>query len=604
VIVVVVLDLAAPVTAAGTLRAAGATVPGTWLPGTDVALPSDSESPPDAIVFSVSCPAPGSCDAVGEYVDTARAEHGLLIDETDGVWQPGTAVSFEGAEISCPSVGNCSATGGIPAASGGTPAFDDEVSGIWGAPTVASLPSDAAAKPQASFASTSCSSAGNCGAVGLYNDASGRQEAMLFNETAGVWGSATELSLPGSAESYGLEIETLSCPSPGNCAAGGGYYDAGGTEQAMVIDESAGALGNATEVVLPPDAAASPRAAIDSLSCWSEGDCVTVGGYFDTAGKQQAMVVVETSGSWAAAAEAVPPADANAQPDMGIRSIVCPSSGYCSGIGRYTDASGNGQAMVIDESAGVWSPASAVTLPADADSRTQAQLLGLACSSVGNCAAVGAYSGGGDYQGLLVDEVDGAWLPAVEAVPVASAYFPSDAIEFQSVSCAAQWSCSAAGTNMSLSGVVEGGAFVEDLVPPEAGTVSSSASTTSASSNSSSTPGSAKPPRIEITSGALAPARGSRVAVRLACRTSSCDGSVRLTGAVAIPARKGGTKTKVVLLGSATFKMAKGKRATVLLRLTRSGEQLLAAAKHKPRREELTVTVQGGSRASKAVLVS
>src|SRR5262245_51761522 len=45
--------------------------------------------------------------------------------------------------------------------------------------------------------SLSCSSAGNCAAVGHYTDSSGHQQAFVASETNGTWHAASEV--PGTA---------------------------------------------------------------------------------------------------------------------------------------------------------------------------------------------------------------------------------------------------------------------------------------------------------------------------------------------------------------------------------------------------------------------
>ena len=72
--------------------------------------------------------------------------------------------------------------------------------GPWGVGTEAVLPSNAATTSQnASINSVSCSSAGNCGAVGSYVDNSGHTEGLLLTETAGSWATGVEATLPANA---------------------------------------------------------------------------------------------------------------------------------------------------------------------------------------------------------------------------------------------------------------------------------------------------------------------------------------------------------------------------------------------------------------------
>jgi hypothetical protein len=90
----------------------------------------------------------------------------------------------------------------------------------------------------AGLASVSCPSAGNCTAGGDYTDGSHHQQAFVVSEQQGVWRKAIEVPGSGALNATGLaEVTSVSCPSAGNCAAGGDYIDASGNQQAFVASE-------------------------------------------------------------------------------------------------------------------------------------------------------------------------------------------------------------------------------------------------------------------------------------------------------------------------------------------------------------------------------
>jgi hypothetical protein len=64
-----------------------------------------------------------------------------------------------------------------------------ETSGIWAQATEVTAPANAGADPGAFLNGISCSSVGNCTAVGGYVDAPGNFPAMAATETSGTWGS-------------------------------------------------------------------------------------------------------------------------------------------------------------------------------------------------------------------------------------------------------------------------------------------------------------------------------------------------------------------------------------------------------------------------------
>ena len=121
------------------------------------------------------------------------------------------------------------------------------------------------------------------------------QRAYVVDETGGTWGKAKFVvgtsALPGGA------VVSVSCASPGNCAAGG-YYGTG-SSQAFIVNERHGTWGKAEAV---PGLAAlnHGNAEVSSVSCTAVGDC-TAGGSYDSSNRSQAFVVDEKDGTWGAA---------------------------------------------------------------------------------------------------------------------------------------------------------------------------------------------------------------------------------------------------------------------------------------------------------------
>ena len=113
--------------------------------------------------------------------------------------------------------------------------------------------------------------------------------------SGGSWGTAVEVPGPAALNQGGSAwIGAVSCVSPGNCAAGGGYTDGSGHSQAFVVSQVGGTWGKAKEV---PDTAAfnqGGNAAVNSVSCASAGNCSAGGRYLGSRGRQQAFVVSET----------------------------------------------------------------------------------------------------------------------------------------------------------------------------------------------------------------------------------------------------------------------------------------------------------------------
>jgi hypothetical protein len=79
----------------------------------------------------------------------------------------------------------------------------------------------------AGVSSVSCPSAGNCGAGGNYVDRH-RELVFVVSERNGVWRHA--IRVPGIRDlgKGGAQLFSVSCASAGNCATGGSYADRSG----------------------------------------------------------------------------------------------------------------------------------------------------------------------------------------------------------------------------------------------------------------------------------------------------------------------------------------------------------------------------------------
>jgi hypothetical protein len=342
------------------------------------------------------------------------------------------------------------------------PAADATPSPVWTAARQLGLPANVASNSSSGLDSVSCTSPGNCTAVGHYSDTSGDREAMTVAETGGAWAAPKEFALlPAGAPATGHQTATLlsiSCTSPGSCTASGYYEDMSGSEEAMTATEAGGVWARAKALALPSDAnttAGLQDALLDSVSCTSPGNCTAVGSYADDNGPYdyQAMIAVETAGSWATAKKLTLPAGAATASDAqgaGLDSVSCNSPGNCSSTGYFKKADGNSPPMTARETAGTWAQATQLTLPDNADISPGwgGELRAVSCTSPGNCTAVGQYTDASDStQAMTAAETNNSWavgrevsLPA-GATTVAGA---QDAL-LEAVSCASPGNCSTGG---------------------------------------------------------------------------------------------------------------------------------------------------------------
>jgi len=146
--------------------------------------------------------------------------------------------------------------------------------------------------------SVSCPSAGNCTVGGWYRDANNARQAFVEDEVNGSWGLFHDVGdIPQENTGQFAEVNSVSCPSPGNCAARGFYTDASGNGQVFTTDEVNGVWGSAAK--LPGQSSQGHFSTQSHVSCWSAGNCVT-GGVVATTTGLQAIVSVESPAALAA----------------------------------------------------------------------------------------------------------------------------------------------------------------------------------------------------------------------------------------------------------------------------------------------------------------
>jgi hypothetical protein len=294
----------------------------------------------------------------------------------------------------------------------------------------------------AAVQTVSCPSAGNCSAGGYYNAAGG---VFVVTEVSGTWGTAEQI--PGSAAlNQGGEavVNVLSCASAGNCAVAGGYTDSSGFGHGFVASQVHGTWGMAEEV-LGTDPLRQLEPFISSVSCASAGNCSAGGSYTDITSHVQAFVVKEVNGSWGKAREVPGTAALNTGGGAVVRTVSCASAGNCSAGGYYTDSTGNQQAFVVTQTSGTWGNAREVPGTAGLNTGGNARVQAVSCASAGSCSAGGSYiDRSGLGQAFVVVQTGGTWGKARE-VPGTGALNQDGGAAVTSVSCASAGNCSAGG---------------------------------------------------------------------------------------------------------------------------------------------------------------
>lgn len=353
--------------------------------------------------------------------------------------------------VACPAAGACTAVGTYEA-TGGVPfgLLLNQAGGVWSGSVAARLPAGAGSYPDVNLTTVSCATAGNCAAVGDYVDNGYRQQGLMINLRRGAWRPGVRTSPPpGAAGNPEITLNSIACAAAGDCTAVGSYLNSAGSPAALVVSETNWSWSQAQSVSLPTGATASGASSLTAVSCPTVGYCSAVGWYTDSSGGIQGLLLTQTAGHWATASEAVLPGGAAAQPNVSLSAIDCYSAGNCSATGSYVDTAANQFGLVVSSTGGAWGAAQQAPLPSNAQDPQAASLNAIDCTGPGYCTAVGEYTDPSlTLQGMIVTESGGQWNTGVEAVLPTNAAALQDTT-LNSVACVAYNTCVVAGTYFS-----------------------------------------------------------------------------------------------------------------------------------------------------------
>jgi hypothetical protein len=446
-----------------------------WTSARQVTLPKGATGIPDGFFSSLSCATQGNCEAAGSYSTAAGDVKGLIATDSNGRWTaPVSLVAPAGAaanpgvtvyQVSCGAVGNCAAVGSYLTRSGDSvPFVDNERGAHWQRALTLSLPANALVKGQVALVrAVACASANTCSAIGTYQDnnpVGSRAEGFVANERNGHWGRARQISLPASNYNPFVTITQIACSSGVDCVGVGSFISASDVTEALVVDEVNGTWHRGEALELPGDASRFAGASVSEVACLSSS-CATFGTFNSTTGAIEAMSASDSGGVWTTASELTMPANAAANPHVflfGFDGIACASSDDCSVGGQYKDSAGGYQGFLEDETKGVWSRAVELTLPSNGGSGGQnGGIVALSCPSAGNCEASGSYlDTAGNYQAVVVDEVNGVWQRGSEVTLPSGADTVGVDGGIYAISCVNATSCVGVGSFLRGAATYEG----------------------------------------------------------------------------------------------------------------------------------------------------
>ena len=218
-----------------------------------------------------------------------------------------------------------------------------ETNGTWS--SAEEVPSiESINQGQAGTTFMSCPSAGNCTAAGYFGplnpnvcDETDCNGAFAVSERRGTWGQVQRMGGAGF-------VKALTCPATGDCvAAGSSIYQAHGevNETGTVLSET---NGNWSPPLLLPSTG-SVDAAVNSVSCASPGYCAAGGSGINS---DNEFVISEWHGTWG---KAVRPAGIPAADSASVTAVACPPKiTLCLAGGDETPANSNrSQAFIVSQ---------------------------------------------------------------------------------------------------------------------------------------------------------------------------------------------------------------------------------------------------------------
>ncbi|HUY15964.1 MAG TPA: hypothetical protein VMV11_00235 [Acidimicrobiales bacterium] len=459
-----------------TVLPASASPAPSWQNARQVALPKGAQGLPQGYLPALTCVSAGNCEAGGAY-SVGGGVQAVILNEKNARWTapvtlkaPNDVAKGGGVTIyglSCGALGNCVAVGSYNDRAANAQSFvATEVHGTWSTATKVTLPANAAKTGQNSLIrSVSCPSLGNCSAVGDYkdNDApTSRTVGFVMNEVRGTWHRALEITTVAKPNvNPFVTMNQIACASSANCVAVGSFVDSNSVTQALVVSEVRGVWSRGVSLPLPLNASVYAGASVSEVTCVKRSACAVLGTYNNATGAVEGMSASESGATWRRATELAMPANAGVNPRVflyGFDGIACSSANNCSAGGQYVDSAGNYQGFLDSEVAGTWTGAVQLSLPTGGTSAGKnGGVIALSCPIADNCRAGAAYlDGAGNYQALVVSQVDGAWQVGQKVVLPGGATAVGVDGGLYSLVCPSAGSCTGTGSFLSNATTYEG----------------------------------------------------------------------------------------------------------------------------------------------------
>jgi hypothetical protein len=273
--------------------------------------------------------------------------------------------------------------------------------GALGAATVAAPTSSLSSVPRPGSSSElsgiSCTSPGDCWAVGDFTSASGAQLNQALHWNGRKWSLVPTPSPGGTQHGASSQLSGVACPLPASCWAVGDYHTSGNS--LTFLNQALHWNGRKWSLVPTPEPGLMAQRAFDSLvgvRCISASNCWAVGSFTNPGnGLFELNQALHWNGRrWSLVATPDPGSSSKGALD-GLSAVRCTSAGNCWAVGIFVQPVGTGESEALLNQAlhwngRRWSQASTPD-PGGAGATASNGLNAVACTSSGNCWAIGSY---------------------------------------------------------------------------------------------------------------------------------------------------------------------------------------------------------------------
>jgi hypothetical protein len=387
-------------------------------------------------LFGVSCVGESSCATVGNYVVGGYwLQLGMTRSETSmGVQSTPSASGATHGLItgdSCASSTACIAVGSYQNSSGTTVSLADAWNGVeWKTQATPNPPGAKATE----LRRVSCTSPSECTAVGAYTNSSGTIATLAERFNGTKWEVQSTANPNGAKES---RLSGVSCTSPTSCSAVG-FYKNGGGSPFLSFAESWN--GKEWKLQTTENPLGATKVQLLGVSCSASSACTAVGTYTNSASEALSLTERLSGNEWKIQSTPNPSGGKGVE----LSGVSCPQAASCTAVGSYTNGSGNSASFAESWNGTEWQ-LQAMQSPAGA---VQSKILGVSCTALGACTAVGWSKQGTGNATPLAELWNGReWLPWSAPSP------SSEGGELRDISCISMYACEAAGTYTNSSKV-------------------------------------------------------------------------------------------------------------------------------------------------------